>query len=394
MTNSNSEVFDAKMSNKRVRKRGPRKPQLPKPLRDLLKRARVEQTRKAAQEDTEEEEVLSSIESDYNDEESRKPKSWQALEEELNTLQAEESEDEREVSWSISPEPTLNGAGECFSSLPSLLSSLVTLLTCLDVRFPLNEVDDAQQHVEEEDEQIVEADDDSSVQPFGDRCIVICRLSSSKMEPKSASLITNAQRQEAHRERRREEGRELARRLASNCPTPVVFSEVFATCHKRRGTERTNWQATVPPISAMVTDIGGWFKRPCMRGSKVTVLIRAVDGITLYSADFKSFLLLLKAQGVIAQLIFQYNKVYNEIRPLRLRNFRGLGGTADFMAADFLAHLDGTRDDPAVARILEIWQHVDQDKTDQAGIQDRNGLLPADAVGPIDGNAARQAGRN
>jgi hypothetical protein len=261
------------------------------------------------------------------------------------------------------------------------------------VQFPRDDLDNAQELVEEEDEQIVEDDDDSPVQPFGDRCIVICRLSSNKMEPADEKLITNAQRHEALKERRRREGRTLAARLVRNCPTPVTFTEVFSTCYKRRTSEATDWQATIRPISTMVTEIRDWFRRPVMRGSKATVLIRAVDGLTCIKEDMKKFLLMIKSAKVTAQIIFQYNRVYDDIRPLRLRNFKGLGGTADFMAADFLAHLEGTKVDPEADRILEIWQHIATAKSNQQGIQDRNEVLRPDALEPIEVRV-RQRGRN
>jgi hypothetical protein len=112
--NSHSPGIDPIMSKTKSnkRKRGPRKPQVPKPLRVALKRAKAERERAAAQEDTEEDDVLSSMESDDGGEASHVPEGWQALEDEMNSHQAE-IEDEREVSWSPSPEPRLNDAGEC-----------------------------------------------------------------------------------------------------------------------------------------------------------------------------------------------------------------------------------------------------------------------------------------
>jgi hypothetical protein len=352
------------MSNKHKRKRGSRKMALPSRLRQLDKQAKSARKQEAAQEeDTSDEEVLSSTESVYGEDGHRELETWRGLEAEFNARQTLNDEDEREVTWSPSPEPD-------------------------QAQFPVEEND--------QDGSVVEDDDDvdSPVQPFGDYCIVICRLSSQKEEPATASLTTVPQRQEAHRARRREEGVELGRRLAANCPAPVTFREIFATCHKRRSAEYSDWNSTVRRPSIVVTEIRDWFSRPQMLGSKVTVLIRAVDGLTTHPRGMKTFLQLLRSLGVVAQIIFQYNKVYQSIRPLHLRNFRGLGGTVDIMAADFLAHLEGTKLDPAVARIVEIWSQVEDDKSGSLGIQDRNGLLPADADGPIQGDSARQVGRN
>jgi hypothetical protein len=140
----------------------------------------------------------------------------------------------------------------------------------------------------------------------------------------------------------------------------------------------------------MEKDIGGWFRGPNMRGKKVTVLIRGISGVTCDVGSFQSFLEMIKQSGVKAQLIFQYNKIFDAIDPHCLRNFKGLGGTVDIMAADFLEHLETRQNIPLVARILEIWKDVTTNTGNQQGIQDRNLLLSHHATEPErDGAAGR-----
>ena len=85
--------------------------------------------------------------------------------------------------------------------------------------------------------------------------------------------------------------------------------------------------------------------------------------------------------GVTAQLIFQWNKVFDGIRPMILTPFLGLGSLAEFSSEDFLDHMNGNTVLPAVGRIVEIFEFVGEAKALQHGIQDRNGLMDEDAEG-------------
>src|SRR4051812_11068208 len=89
-------TIDSTMS---IRKRGKRRKQPPKPLRDLIKKARADRALQAALHEDNDDEVLSSIESDQNEADFGEPKEWRALEEEMYSLQFDE--DEGEVSWSL-----------------------------------------------------------------------------------------------------------------------------------------------------------------------------------------------------------------------------------------------------------------------------------------------------
>jgi hypothetical protein len=102
-------------------------------------------------------------------------------------------------------------------------------------------------------------------------------------------------------------------------------------------------------------------------------------GITTNPASFKSFLEMIDSFGVTAQLIFQWNKVCDEIRPIILTPFLGLGGLAEFSSEDFLDHMNGNTVLPAVGRIIEIFEFVGRGKELQQGVQDRNGLMDEDA---------------
>ncbi|KAF9701266.1 hypothetical protein EKO04_001134 [Ascochyta lentis] len=296
--------------------------------------------------------------------------SWQTLEKELSELQRDTEEiersvtDERSASRTPVPEPDANIADH---------------------------------DSDEEVEWSSSDDEDDSItpkRPFGDYCICICRISGNKYvsvenAPKGA---TQADRRLLYNDQRTAEGRLLARRLAANSPGPFQFQEIMATCHKRQSFDPIDFR-TNKVRSAMGKDLRAWFLRPTMRGKKVTVLIRAIDGLTIMGDTMKNFLVMIKEAGVQAEIVFQYCKVFAEIRPNRLQNSRGLGAIARIMATDFLDHLENKRHNHDAVRILEIWAWVYSQKQDGQGIQDRNKVLPENASGPILGNAAAPVGR-
>lgn len=104
----------------------------------------------------------------------------------------------------------------------------------------------------------------------------------------------------------------------------------------------------------------------------LAILIRAVDGLTSDKDSFKLFLKVTQNTSNEALIIFQFNKVCDDIRPHNLRDFEGLIGTADFMADEFMECLDGKRIDVNVQRILDIWEGAWMDKSNAQDIQDRN----------------------
>jgi hypothetical protein len=81
----------------------------------------------------------------------------------------------------------------------------------------------------------------SPVQPFGDYFIVVCRLSSEKKAPDPSGKKTTRERVQENNLRREEEGMILATHLASNCPTPVEFEEVWSYCGIRHSSHTTDW---------------------------------------------------------------------------------------------------------------------------------------------------------
>jgi hypothetical protein len=214
--------------------------------------------------------------------------------------------------------------------------------------------------------------DTSPMQPFGEFCIVICRISSNKKEfDKAAGKPTI----EAYNARRVAEGIEIGRRLAANCPQPFQFREIYATCHKRGSTEPSDWCTTKTKRAAMVQEHQDWFKNH--QGGRVTVVIRAPDGLTILRKSFHTFLKMIEGFNIEAQIVFQYNKVCDEIRPHHMRNFLGLGGTVDFMANNLLAHLEETLELTGAKRMFDIWDFLSDSKHSMQGIQDRNSLPDA-----------------
>jgi hypothetical protein len=212
----------------------------------------------------------------------------------------------------------------------------------------------------------------SAVQPFGDYCFVLCRTSSQKKDPGPGDTQQQVLR---HNQRRESEGDILAQRLAANCPRPFQWQAFRSYCGTRRSFDLTNWFKAESGSSAFVKDIRSILRN--FRNKKVTVLVRGVDGISTNPGAIQSFLEFLNSLKIEAQLIFQWNKVCNVIRPIAMRGFTGLGSTTDFMAADFLAHLNKTKFVPEVQRILDILHIVENSKQISQGIQDRNGLPDA-----------------
>jgi hypothetical protein len=235
------------------------------------------------------------------------------------------------------------------------------------------------------------------VQPFGESCVVICRLSSLKPIAESKEVKvkrTVQQRKEDMKARRIQEGYTLADRLATNCPAPVQFRGVHSVVGVRHSNDRTSWTKSETGAPRFVKDIRRVFQSAALKDQKVTILIQSVDGVHTDPPSFQSFLEMVQDYSIEAQLIFQYNKICDAIRPLTIQNFKGLGGTADFMAADFLAHLQGRRLSDDVARIVTIWDDVANGKAEAQGIQDRNALPHADLLKPEEVNGvANSAGR-
>ncbi|EOA86225.1 uncharacterized protein SETTUDRAFT_28618 [Exserohilum turcica Et28A] len=102
-----------------------------------------------------------------------------------------------------------------------------------------------------------------------------------------------------------QEGYEIARRLARNCPRPVRFSTVWSTCFEQKSYKWTNWHEVVRP-SAMVHDIRSRIQQ--IGEKKITIVIRAIDGLTCIEEDFGGFLTMVINEGKDAQIVFQMEK--------------------------------------------------------------------------------------
>lgn len=167
-------------------------------------------------------------------------------------------------------------------------------------------------------------------------CLCICRMSSNKYSTIGADQKARRLQYDAER---REEGEELARRFLKLAPFQH-FKSIAATCHKWHSFEPTDY--TNPKVrNQMGKDFREYFRKK--RGDEVIVLIRAIDGLTIDPKTMENFLTMIKEMGVEAEIVFQYNKVFDEIRLPCLQNYRGLGAVARFAAKDFLDHLKRKR---------------------------------------------------
>ncbi|KAJ4341046.1 hypothetical protein N0V87_002085 [Didymella glomerata] len=208
----------------------------------------------------------------------------------------------------------------------------------------------------------VEGNDDF-VQPTGEHLLVICRSSSGK-----DGAIT--------KQRRDAESLDMGGRLKANChdPAAVDFQSEEAIFFVR--------QSQLPSSFKKAADNN--YTRPLRlwmdahKDSTATVLIRSIDGLTTNVQTMKHTLWAFQERGITAQLIFQFNKVCDEICPIKLIPFRGLGSVTIVDSTTFLAHLENRVNDRAVARIVKIWQDLNEEKVLAQGIQDRNEVPPED----------------
>jgi hypothetical protein len=249
----------------------------------------------------------------------------------------------------------------------------------------------------------------AAVQPRGTWCIVICRLSSWSAEEK---WYTNDKNQNIVARGRlvaelQRDGTRIAQRLERNCASPWRFDQVEATAHKYLGDSFNNFTKTDGRPPESVLQIRAIFDK--MASSSVataTVVIRAVDGLTILERTFLSFLQMAKARSIRMQLIFQYVKVYDNIRPLKLQPSKGLGSVLVLDSDECLNHLlkvpgcesadvqryaltTSKRKQRLISsyRLLNISDHLREEKNKGKGIQDRNTLPDSDQLRAVEATA-------
>ncbi|KAJ4316552.1 hypothetical protein N0V94_005390 [Neodidymelliopsis sp. IMI 364377] len=298
------------------------------------------------------------------------------------------SESDREISWSPSPE-----RGDQVAAVQPIFDNEDA------PRSPSHAetAEDAEGQVEDEEElsegsQNIEEDEVSSSDESGDvdnevYCLCICRISSNKYVPvdEAPPGADIAARRVLYDNARKTEGRELARRYEANANPPFRFTEIEATCHKRHSFEPTDY-TNDKVRNQMGKDLRAYFQKK--RGKKVVVLVRAIDGLTVDKATMQKFCTMIKDFGVRAEIVIQYNKVFDEIRPHRLENYKGLGGIIRFTPTDFLDHVNKTRHSVEIHKVVSIWRYLASTKVRGLGIHDRNNLLPKTAMQPLEGSMA------
>jgi hypothetical protein len=123
--------------------------------------------------------------------------------------------------------------------------------------------------------------DAQMVQPIGNHCLVICRLSSNKgITSKKGETGGRVQvGQDTNLDRRRAEGRTIGQRLCNNAPTPFQFATIEATCHKQLSNHYLDWSGEKRNQAGMVSAHQAFLKL-LPAGSEVTICIRSLDGLT------------------------------------------------------------------------------------------------------------------
>lgn len=110
----------------------------------------------------------------------------------------------------------------------------------------------------------------------------------------------------------------------------------------------------------MATELHEFFTETIPPGTHTTVLIRLINGISTRPKSVESFIRLVLTRASSADLVFQYNDVFDAIRPNKLYPYRGMGSLAVFDALTMLDHLAGIHPDADTARIVEIWDYLEQ----------------------------------
>jgi hypothetical protein len=149
--------------------------------------------------------------------------------------------------------------------------------------------------------------------------------------------------------------------------------------HKRLGAKFTNFRKTASKIPEIVVDrrrIFDWWPAK----SVATVLVRAPDGLTIDEHTFLTFLEMARDRETTLQLMFQYIEVFDEIRPLDRRPFKGLGSVLVLSGDECLDHLEKVegKHSADVARLMDIWVWLRDMKNKNQGMQDRNDLPDED----------------
>ncbi|KAF2129382.1 hypothetical protein P153DRAFT_403113 [Dothidotthia symphoricarpi CBS 119687] len=232
-------------------------------------------------------------------------------------------------------------------------------------------------------------------QPTGQYLIVICRLSGWSAAKKyqnegDSSAVANGK---VVQDRVRE-GIVLGQRLERYSPIPVQFATIVATCHQRPGAYFTNFEKVVNRPPAMVKDVRQFFNT-LPDGAKVTALIRGPDGLGVDPATVYSLCQLGARRGMKLQLIFQYIKVYDSIRPLTLTAFKGLGSVLVLQGKTILQHMTGVegKNSPEVARLERVLRDLNYFKNSGVGVVDRNALPNHNQMGAFESSAGAKVKR-
>lgn len=149
-------------------------------------------------------------------------------------------------------------------------------------------------------------EDEPLFQLWTDNCLVICRLSSWSSAKKYGGGQAANNRVVTERQT---DGVELIRRLERNSSALFRFQRTESLCFMRHSTELTVYNKKKGKVSAMARGIRDWVREQLPSHSKLTLLVRGIDGISCCRHSLLSFVEMLHEAKVSGQLLFQYNKV-------------------------------------------------------------------------------------
>ena len=228
---------------------------------------------------------------------------------------------------------------------------------------------------------------DEKIQPIGELCLIICRMSSNKgrTSKKSKNGRSRVQvDQDGYKERRKLEGRRIGDRLCNNAPAPFQFAFLKGTCHKQLSNHYLDWVHDKRGMSQMIVEIKQFFNRLAPK-SKVTICIRSLDGLTTNIDSFWTFVrYVVKTKELDAKFIWQLSLYTPRLHHRRMRPFLGLGLVIAFTGKelrDYHRHGIDNEHGDVKNMVKVIWRQGKSKAATNRGLQDRNQLPDANMLG-------------
>jgi hypothetical protein len=198
------------------------------------------------------------------------------------------------------------------------------------------------------------------------------------------------------RQELRKDTLELLHRIEVATKYRFEFKDAFAA--KRQGGLNTISESAIKDNIGLFDAVRGFLigvaerhivrklQCPDIGPANALILSRAIDGLPTNLMSMQSLCkIAYETYGIRLLILWQFNKVFETIRPYRMHDFKGLGGVADIEASWLLRWIKRERgfDDAQAERLAAVWEIIAETKggTNKnagggRGIQDRNRIPP------------------